>query len=134
MLRASSARAFSASAWRAGEQPVELVRIEPELLAGGDRCSAWVGDVSWIRVDRDRGRAERERGPGAVVDRPPVRRDFERLAMLAGGEPVERARPDRLEPAGPRQRERKDEGEHRDEKADAPVRDPQRHPATAWAA
>jgi hypothetical protein len=105
---------------------IELVRVEPERPAGRDGCGARVPDVPRIGVDGDRGRAQRELEPDAVVDRSAVRGDVDRLAVLTRGEPVQRSGSDGLQPAGSAERDGEDQREDRGEKADPPVSDPLR--------
>src|SRR5439155_16441973 len=89
-----------------------------------------VANEARIRVDRRRLLADRQLDTAAVVDRPARGRDRDLFAVLARGEPPERAGAHALEPGGPEERDREREAEDREEQPDPPVRDPcaQREP------
>jgi hypothetical protein len=102
--------------------PVDVVRIEAELTAGGARDRLGLGH--FVRVDVDGGRllADRELKAAAVEDRPAMCGEVDRLLLLSRCKLLQRLRAHALQPDGAREDEREDEGEGEEEDPDPPVR------------
>ena len=113
-----------------GELRRDLARIEVHHLRDDRGLTTRIANQPRIRVDRRRLLADCQLDPAPVVDRPARGRDRDFLAVLARGEPSERAGAHALEPGGPEERDREREAEDREEQPDPPVRDPraQREP------
>ena len=112
------------------ELRVELLRIDAESLAGGQRHGPRILDPARVRVDRRRLLADRERLADAVEDRAAPGGDDDRLAVLAQRHPLERGGLHSLQPDRPGERAGEDEREEDEEQADAAVGDPLAHLAS----
>ena len=83
-----------------GQRFIDALRIEPQDAGDDGRDLGRVPDLQRVRIDRHRLLADRELDAGAVIDRAPVGRDCDGLAMLAGRHPPEGLRAHALEPDG----------------------------------
>src|SRR6185295_1956487 len=110
-----------------GQQWIDLVRVETQGLLDSQRRRTRILNLARVRVDRRRPGADRQLHPEAVVDRPPVRRNVDRLTVLARRHVPESLRAHRLQPSGAKKRNREDGREDGDQKANAPVRNPRAH-------
>ena len=93
-----------------GDERVELLRIEAQIMRSRDRHDP--GIVNLQRIDEDRGRllAQGQLHARPIEDRAPPRRQRHRLAVLARRHGAERLRLHALEPG--RTQERRAEGDH----------------------
>ena len=102
--------------------PVDVVRIEAELAAGGARDRLGLGHLARVDVDGRRLLADRELKAAAVEDRPAMGREVDRLLLLSRRKLLQRLRAHALQPDGAREDECEDEGEGEEEDPDPPVR------------
>src|SRR5439155_2947793 len=102
-------------------------RIEAERLAGRDGDTLRVPHLARVGVDGGRLLSDRQLDPHPVVERPAAGWRRHHLVVLACGKPLERRRPDHLQPHG--SPEGKDEHERQDceDEANAAVRQPRAH-------